>query len=103
MDALYLYTDPTRPEGNELLISRHYDAVYSDSVVERPGLAACLLDLRQGDTLHVASLAHFARDTAGCVQVLGRLARQGVDVCVDNRGVTCRARTRHFWLWVLRR
>ncbi len=96
MDILYIFTDPTLPESNELVTRRHYDAVYADSSPERKGLAACIKELGRGDTLHVVSEAHLARDSAGCVQVLHQLASKGVSVRFGRNGVVVACATSPF-------
>ena len=96
MDVLYMFTDPSMPEGNELLIRRHYDAVYSDNTQDRRSLAACMKELRPGDTLHVMSEVHLAKDTAGCVEVLKRLARKGISVRLGRNGAVLPCQTSPF-------
>lgn len=50
------------------------------SVRERPGLAACLSYLREGDTLHVHSIDRLARNLLHLQQIVEDLTGRGISV-----------------------
>ena len=91
MDILSVFSNPAFPEGNELIAARRYDAVYSDSTAERAGLAACLASLKRGDTLCLARETHLSEDFGQAVEVLGQLARRGVDVWLTKTDTLLRS------------
>ncbi len=80
MHILYLYTDPTNPESNELLTGRRFGALYADSTAKRPGLQALLQNVSQGDIVYIPSATHLAEDAWPAIQVLQQLAHKGADV-----------------------
>lgn len=91
MDILYFFSNPALREGNELLATRRYDAVYSDTTQKRTGLAACLRALKKGDVLHIARETHLGDAMADVVEILAALARKGVDVRLGRTGTTLHA------------
>ena len=80
MHILYLFTDPTNPESNELLTARTFGALYADSTAKRPGLQALLHNVNRGDIVYITSATHLADDVWPAVQVLQQLAQRGADV-----------------------
>ena len=88
MHILYIYTDPTNPENNELITLRTYDALYTDSTTNRPGLKALLQNCSHGDILHISSETHLGDDTWPVIHVLQTLAAKGVDVVIGDRTIT---------------
>ncbi len=80
MDVLYMYTNPRKPESNDLVTRRHYDAMYTDCQRGRKSLEICITDMGPGDTLYVPGITHLADRTDGIVAMLRRMASRGIDV-----------------------
>lgn len=72
------------------------DKVFEDALTgstrERPGLAACLEYLREGDSLHVHSIDRLARNLLHLQQVVGELTGRGVSVVFHKERMTFDAR-----------
>lgn len=60
------------------------DRIYMDTVsgkdTNRPELQKCLLDIRQGDVLHVHSIDRLARNLRDLLRLLEEMAERGVTV-----------------------
>ena len=70
----------------ELKEPKEYAARFYDNSGERTNLTLCLKTLQEGDTLCVASETSLADDAATAVEILGDLARRGIDVWIDRTG-----------------
>ena len=68
------------------------DATYSDIVGKRrQQLKSCLASLHPGDTLCLFSETHLSDDLGAAVELLGQIARRGVDVWIGRTGKTLRS------------
>lgn len=63
------------------------------SVRERPGLAACLSYLREGDALHVHSIDRLARNLLHLQQVLEELTGRGISVVFHKENLSFSSET----------
>ena len=87
MDALYLLMNPNRPEEYQLPANVRLGAVYSDTVgQEQTALRSCLDSLQDGDTLYIARERHLSRDFCKAIDLLGSLARRGINVWLGRTG-----------------
>lgn len=66
---------------------RIYRDTGSGSVVERPQLAACLVELRPGDVLVVLDLSRLGRSLPHLVQLAGELNVRGVELVSLREGI----------------
>jgi len=94
MEVLYLLTNPARPEECQLPPTAKLGAVYSDKVgQEQIGLKTCLASLKQGDTLYVARERHLSRDFGKAIELMGSLARKGVNIWLGRTGQLLESKT----------
>ena len=69
------------------------DEISARSRADRPGLAACLEYLRDGDELHVASIDRLARSLIDLKELVTELTNQGVTVVFHKEGLRFAAET----------
>jgi len=87
MEVLYLLTNPAKPEECHLPDSARFGAVFTDIVGhEQTALHACLDSLQDGDTLYVARERHLCRDFGKAIELMGNLARRGVNIWLGRTG-----------------
>lgn len=97
MEVLYLLTNPARPEECLFPASIRLGAVFSDiEGQEQTGLQNCLDSLKQGDTLYVARERHLSRDFGEAIELMGSLARKGIDIWLGRTGQLLKCETSPF-------
>lgn len=69
------------------------DEISARSRADRPGLAACLEYLRDGDELHVASIDRLARSLIDLKQLITEITDEGVTVVFHKEGLRFAADT----------
>lgn len=72
----------------DMTFDREFDDKCSGSTTNRPGLAACLDFIREGDTLVVHSMDRLARNLPDMLKLVGDLTKRGVTLKFHKEGLT---------------
>ncbi|MBQ7456535.1 MAG: recombinase family protein [Desulfovibrio sp.] len=85
MHVLYLKTNANSPAVPPLLLSRAFDALYTDNQHSTEGRSACLENLKAGDTLYVERESCMGESLPEVISVFRTLAERGVHVWIDAK------------------
>jgi len=88
----YIRVSSTDQNLDRQLDGLQLDKIFEDKAsgkdISRPGLAACLDYIREGDCLHVHSIDRLARNLADLQKIVSELVGRGVAVIFHNENLT---------------